>query len=103
MTEIKAFDRIMDGLTDALAHAEGDKSRGTDHVVAVPAVDARAARRKLGLPRDRFAAAVKTGPSTLRKCEQGARRPHGPAQVLLAVIEREPEAAPRALRGMERD
>ncbi len=94
----KAFDKIMDGLTDAIAYAEGDKSRGKAHVVEVPAVDVKAARKKLGLSQDKFAAAFKISSSTLRKWEQGARRPQGPAQVLLTVIDREPEAVLRALQ-----
>lgn len=93
----KAFDNIMDGLTDALAYAEGDKSRGKTHVVKVPAVDVKAARTKLGLSQVKFAATFKISSSTLRKWERGARRPQGPAQVLLTVIDREPEAVLRAL------
>ena len=33
----KAFDKIMDGLADALAYAEGDDRRGKAHTVVVPA------------------------------------------------------------------
>jgi len=95
----KAFDKIMDGLTDALAYAEGDKSRGKAHQVETPTVDVRAARKKLGLSQDKFAKAFKISSSTLRKWEQGARQPRGPARVLLAVIEKEPEAVKRALAG----
>ena len=95
----KAFDKIMDGLTDALAYAEGDKRRGKAHEVEVPTVDVRAARKKLGLSQDKFAEAFKINPSTLRKWEQGTRQPHGPARVLLTVIEKEPEAVKRALAG----
>ena len=93
----KAYDKIMDGLSDALAYAEGDESRGKRHEVEVPTVDVAAARKKLGLSQEKFAAAFKISPSTLRKWEQGLRRPRGPAQVLLAVIEREPDAVKRAL------
>ncbi len=93
----KAFNKIMDGLTDALAYAEGDETRGKAHEVEVPVVDVRAARKKLGLSQNKFAEAFKISPSTLRKWEQGARHPQGPAQVLLAVIDREPEAVRRAL------
>lgn len=93
----KAFDKIMDGLTDAVAYAKGDKSRGRVHKVEVPIVDVRAARKKLGLSQEKFAEAFKINPSTLRKWEQGTRQPHGPARVLLAVIEKEPEAVKRAL------
>ncbi len=93
----KAYNKIMDGLTDALAYAEGDRTRGKSHKVEVPMVDVRAARKKLGLSQDKFAEAFKISPSTLRKWEQGARHPHGPAKVLLAVIDKEPEAVKRAL------
>ena len=93
----KAFDKIMDGLTDALAYAEGDKSRGKAHKIEVPTVNVRAARIKLGLSQDKFAEAFRISPSTLRKWEQGSRHPQGPAQVLLAVIDKEPEAVKRAL------
>lgn len=95
----KAFDKIMDGLTDALAYAEGDRSRGEAHAVEVPSVDVRAARKKLGLSQDKFAAAFRISPSTLRKWEQGKRQPHGAARVLLTVIDKEPEAVRRALAG----
>ena len=95
----KAFDKIMDGLTDALAYAAGDESSGTAHKVEVPAIDVRAARKKLGLSQDKFAETFKISPSTLRKWEQGTRLPQGPARVLLTVIDREPEAVRRALAG----
>jgi len=95
----KAFDKIMDGLTDALAYAEGDKSRGKAHEVEVPTVDVRAARKKLGMSQDKFAEVFRISSSTLRKWEQGTRQPHGPARVLLTVIEKEPEAVRRALSG----
>jgi putative transcriptional regulator len=92
-----AFDKIMDGLNEALAYAEGDEGRGKAHVVDLPPVDVKAARKKLGLSQDKFAAAFRISPSTLRKWEQGIRHPQGPARVLLTVIDREPEAVLRAL------
>ncbi len=93
----KAYNQIMDRLTDALAYTEGDRTRGKAHKVEVPMVDVRAARKKLELSQDKFAEAFRISPSTLRKWEQGARHPHGPAKVLLAVIDKEPEAVKRAL------
>ena len=96
-----AFDKIMAGLTDAVAYAEGDERRGKAHVVELPAVDVKAARKKLGLSQDKFAAAFKISPSTLRKWEQETRHPQGPARVLMTVIDREPEAVLRALLGDE--
>ncbi len=93
----KAFDTMMAGLTDAVAYAQGDKSRGKERVVEVPAVDVAAARKKLGLSQDNFARAFGVSPGTVRNWEQGRRRPEGPAKVLLRVIEKEPEAVLRAL------
>lgn len=93
----KAFDEIMAGLEDAIAYAKGNRRRGRAHVVEVPAIDVRAARRKLGMSQDRFARSFGVSAATVRNWEQGRRRPEGPARVLLAVIDREPEAVRRAL------
>lgn len=93
----KAFDAIMAGIEDAVAYAKGDKRRGKAHVIKVPKVDVRAARRRLGMSQDRFARSFGVSAATVRNWEQGRRRPEGPARVLLAVIDREPEAVKRAL------
>jgi putative transcriptional regulator len=93
----EAFDTIAAGLKDAIAYAQGDKSRGTARVVEVPTIDVAAMRKKLGLSQDRFAAAFGVSPSTVRNWEQGRRHPEGPAKVLLRVIDKEPEAVLRAL------
>lgn len=63
----------------------------------VPDVDVRAARQRLGMTQPAFAARFGVALPTLRKWEQGKRRPEGPARVLLRVIEREPDAVRRAL------
>lgn len=93
----EAFDTIAAGLVDAIAYAQGDKSRGKARVVEVPTIDVAAMRKKLGLSQDRFAAAFGVSPSTVRNWEQGRRHPEGPAKVLLRVIDKEPEAVLRAL------
>ena len=67
------------------------------HPVEVPDVDVRAARQRLGMTQPAFAARFGVALPTLRKWEQGTRRPDGPARVLLRVIEREPDAVQRAL------
>ena len=56
-------------------------------------------REKLGLSQDRFAALFGLSSRTVRNWEQGVRHPEGPARILLQVIDREPEAVMRALRG----
>ena len=88
---------ILTGLSNALAYARGDASKGHKHVVAE--ADVRAVRAKLGLSQDGFAATFGVSAKTVRKWEQGERRPTGAARVLLKVIEREPDAVKRALAG----
>jgi putative transcriptional regulator len=94
-----AFEKIMAGLEDALAYADGDRSRGSAHEVKITDVDITHLREKLGLSQDRFAALFGLSARTVRNWEQGVRYPEGPARILLQVIDREPEAVMRALRG----
>ena len=92
-----AFDSIMEGLSDALAYAAGDKSRGKRHVVEVPTVDVATARKKLKLTQEGFAQVFGVSVGTIRNWEQHRRRPEGPARVLLHVIDKEPAAVLRAV------
>jgi putative transcriptional regulator len=94
----KAFEKIMSGMEDALAYAEGDTSRAVAHKIEIHEVDVAALRKRLGLSQARFAATFGFSPKTVRNWEQGLRHPEGPARILLQVIEREPEAVMRALR-----
>jgi len=95
----KAFKGILAGLEDALAHSKGAKRRAKIVSVSPAAVDVKAARKKLGLSQDRFAQAFGVSASTVRKWEQGQRRPTGAARVLVRVIEKDPEAVRDALVG----
>lgn len=95
----ETFERLKEGLEDAIAYMEGDKSRGRTHTVMVPVVDVRAVRGKLGMSQAAFARRFGVSAATLRNWEQGRRRPEGPARVLLQVIDKEPEAVMRALAG----
>lgn len=63
--------------------------------------DVRAIRERLGLSQEAFAARFHLSLRTVQEWEQQRRVPEGPARVLLQVIEREPEAAARALAGVE--
>jgi putative transcriptional regulator len=58
----------------------------------------RALRKKLNLTQEEFAARFHLPLGTVRDWEQGAHRPDKAAQVLLTVIERDPEAVARALK-----
>lgn len=59
--------------------------------------DIRALRTRLGMTQEQFADTFRLPLGTVRDWEQGRTRPDAPALALLAVIEREPEVARRAL------
>lgn len=54
-------------------------------------------RRALGMTQDRFATTIGVPVATLRNWEQGRVAPDPAARALLLILEREPEAALRAL------
>ncbi|MDE2476154.1 MAG: type II toxin-antitoxin system MqsA family antitoxin [Alphaproteobacteria bacterium] len=70
---------------------------GHVRAVAPGQVDVRAIRAKLKLSQSEFAARFGFTTAAVRQWEQGRRYPHGPARVLLTIIEREPNAVRRAL------
>lgn len=92
----KAFESIKQGLTEAIDHAKG---------VAVgvktyqpKAVDVKLLRKHVKMTQEQFAARFGFSVATVRHWERGDRRPHGPALVLLNVIEKNPSAVLSALR-----
>lgn len=86
--------RMIQSAKEALAFAEGGASKG--YIVHKP-VDVKALRTRLGLNQPEFAARFGLSVGTLRDWEQGRSQPDRPAQTLLRVIEREPEAVQRAM------
>jgi putative transcriptional regulator len=64
-------------------------------------VNVRAVREKLHLSQSEFAARFGFTAAAVRQWEQGRRQPHGPARVLLTIIDREPNAVRRALEAAE--
>ena len=92
----KAFDSIKRGLTEAIAHQKGGGK--SVKIYAPEEVDVQALRKRIGLSQQEFAAKFSISLGTLRHWERGDRKPHGPALVLLKVIDREGGAVLRALR-----
>ncbi|MDO9600587.1 MAG: helix-turn-helix domain-containing protein [Azoarcus sp.] len=90
-----AFDSIKLGLMEATEHAEG---RAPETRIHRPRpVDVKALRTRVGMTQEQFAARFGFSTATLRHWERGDRSPHGPALVLLNVIERNPAAVIEAL------
>jgi putative transcriptional regulator len=86
----EAYDRIKEGLTEALAFAQGQKTGSIVHQIEVPSVDVAAIRATTGLSQAQFAKSIGVAKGTLLNWEHGRRHPTGPAQVLLAMIARKP-------------
>ena len=60
-------------------------------------IDVKMIRTRLGMSSEEFARAFGFNLLSLRDWERRRRAPRGPVQTLLRIIEREPEAACRAL------
>ncbi|GAA4407917.1 helix-turn-helix domain-containing protein [Quisquiliibacterium transsilvanicum] len=91
----KGFESIRRGLEEAVAHAQG-KGDGV-RVHRPRPVDVKALRTRIGLSQTEFAERFGVSVATLRHWERGDRAPHGPALVLLNVIDRNPGAVMDAL------
>lgn len=92
---MNAFDKIRAGLEEAIEYANGDETKGRKTIISRNAV--RAIRAKTGLSQDKFAKAFGVSASTLRKWEQGQRKPDGPAGQLLKLIDFDPKHAMKVL------
>lgn len=90
---------MTDGEVEAAALSDPDAQPMTAEQLArmrrMP--DIRALRNRLGMTQEQFARTFHLPLGTVRDWEQGRTRPDAPALALLAVIDREPEAARRAL------
>lgn len=82
----KAFDKIAEGLNEALAVARGQAEPARLHVPAD--VDVRAIRRKTGFSQDAFASSFGFTVHQVRQWEQGRHRPLGAMRAYLVAIER---------------
>ena len=77
---------------ELLAGIEAIKQgQGTQVTVELPA-DVKTIRAKTGLSQSAFAGLLGVSVRTLQEWEQGRRTPKGPAQALLRVADRHPEA-----------
>ncbi len=92
-----AYQSIKKGLEDALAHARGQDTGARVHQIDVPVPDVAAIRARAGLSQAEFARSIGVAVGTLRGWEQGRRKPDGPARVLLALIEKQPNIVQDAL------
>ena len=96
---MSAFESVSKGLEEALAFANGDLADGKVHEVSVAQVDVAEVRERIGLSQAEFAKSIGVAKGTLLNWEHGRRHPTGPAQVLLALIAKNPSVLQDLLRG----
>jgi putative transcriptional regulator len=99
MTDWRAFDAMSEEERHQAALSDPDCPPLTEEQLArarrMPTV--RALRLRLNMTQEEFAAKFHLPLGTIRDWEQGAHRPDKAAQVLLKVIEKDPDAVARAL------
>ena len=93
----KAFDKISEGLLEALEIARGNIEPAALHVPAE--LDVRAIRLKTGLSQDVFASSFGFTVHQVRQWEQGRHRPLGAMRAYLMVIDRSPKDILALLQG----
>lgn len=89
--------KILDGLSEALAHSRGELAARETPVRIPDMIDVRAIRSTLGLSQTEFAMRFGFSVDTVRNWEQAKRVPNAQARALLKIIEKEPSAVKRAL------
>jgi putative transcriptional regulator len=90
---------LINGLKEVYAHKQG-QVKLESVTVTVPDVDVRAIRDTLKLSQDTFAKRYGLSLATIRNWEHGARKPEGPARVLLNLIQRQPDLVAQEVKKM---
>ncbi|MDP3770124.1 MAG: helix-turn-helix domain-containing protein [bacterium] len=99
MTKRNIGDEIIQGMTEAIEYIRGNETGAIVHKVEIPdEIDVKSIREKLNLSRQEFADSFGFSARTLQHWEQGDRNPHGPARVLLLLLQREPKIIAKILR-----
>ena len=99
----KVFEGLKASILEAIAFAEGDEAKAKVHEIEVPVVDVKAARQNLHMSQNEFATVLCIPVSTLRKWEQGQRRPDAATRLLLQIIVHEPRAVEKTLATLVRE
>jgi putative transcriptional regulator len=90
----KAFGDVETALEEALAFSKGEDIGARAHIP--PELDVRRIRKKMKLTQDEFAAQFGFNVARLRDWEQGRTHPDAALRAYLLVIDRKPEAVPKA-------
>lgn len=92
----KAYDKIAEGLDEAIAVARGKAKPA--RLFIPPEIDVRAVRKKVGLSQETFAAAFGFSRAQIRDWEQGRSRPLDALRAYLMLIDKDPAGVRGSLR-----
>lgn len=90
------FQELLGSIREGGEILKGKKRPSREYRFEEP--DVQAIRDRYGLSQEKFAAMLGISVRTLQNWEQGRRKPHGPARVLLQVADEHPEAILDTLR-----
>jgi putative transcriptional regulator len=93
----KAFDKIAEGLTEALAIARGEAKPARLHIPAE--IDVKSIRSRLLLSQEDFAALFGFTINQIKDWEQNRSRPLGGVRAYLMIIDHDPKGVLALLRG----
>ncbi|WP_218064118.1 helix-turn-helix domain-containing protein [Nguyenibacter vanlangensis] len=85
----KAFDKISEGLSEALSVARGQSEPARLHIP--PEIDVRSIRHKTELSQDEFASTFGFSVHQIRQWEQGRNRPLDGSRAYLMLIDLYPD------------
>jgi putative transcriptional regulator len=89
------FNELVESLKEAKSIQKGEAEPSRVTYFTEPNVTE--IRKKYNLNQEEFAAMLGISVGTLRNWEQGRRKPHGPAKVLLKIAEKRPNSILEAL------
>jgi putative transcriptional regulator len=92
----EAFESIKKGLNEAIDFAQGKEVKAKVTKLN-PRLDVKMVRKNLGMTQKDFALSLGISLATLRHWERGDRKPHGPALILLNLVEKDPNTIFRIL------
>lgn len=91
-------DDLIQAMGEAVKYMKGEDEGSVTYEIKVPdKIDVALIRKRTGLSRLRFAKRFGFRPKTLQHWEQGDRKPSGPARILLAILEKDPDVINRCL------
>lgn len=89
---------VREGIESYAKLIAGKPTKGKITIVRIPAeVDVKEIRRSLKLSQDEFARRYALPLATIRKWEQGVRRPDSASRAYLTLIHRDPKTVSRVL------